>query len=87
MCACLIWWVYMEMLVQGKGFQTYVKDNLCAAKETTTTEMNQQKELLSTTEHLQDCHSNQKIIFVHSFDNFIGPRIYYENDAQSLIDI
>ena len=25
----------MEMLVQGKGFQTYVEDNLCAAKETT----------------------------------------------------
>ena len=73
--------------VQGKGCQTYVKDNLCAAKETTTTEMNQQKELLSTTEHLQDCHSNQKIIFVHSSGNFIEPRIYYENDAQSLIDI
>ena len=63
-----------------------MKDNLCAAKETTTTEINQQKEL-STTENLQDCHSNQKIIFVHSADNFIEPRIYYENDAQSLIDI
>ena len=61
--------ILYQDLVRGKGFQTYVKDNLCAAKETTTTEMNQQKEL-STTEHLQDCQSNQKIIFVHSSGNY-----------------